>query len=913
MNGYAHRSQDSFDAGMPQALRPSPVPNEPAMRDPFSRSSSNSFGQENARLASMNPGRPQSSFLDLKDPVQVHLLTETALLDSKEFQILSQEEVDALKKRCQALNLRIEQTRSSLAIQSKYRDAAVSMSKLYSAGRPDGVRRSLLGNRTRADSDAAREAEAEREAIQKKCDDLASELRSLEKRAMEPQRKLLEHTAGILQLAYKKSKKPSTPVPKTPLVNGVPASPESMFSTSNGRNSLEHPGDFFVWDQGSLYQSFDQLDPYGVAAPRTTPLEIPLKSPSREASKQLTAENDKLRQENDQLRDQLESLSTELDSLRGERSNHYKLITDTETKLERLNNLLREQIVSADPARNNNYKAPPSGQLEPGDMIGSHLDYLENGLHAVKESFRGGPDVTERLHALNLQVQNVLLGVNSSHPSAPDSAADADQQVAYMQESLQAVEYELQRAADISNSSSAEKQKTEQSETVLIGLWEIIQSGYADIRKQKQDRRKARMEKGLEVDEEDMSEGEFDLDEQYSLPAFSTKVQWLYAQATSLREQKAVLKRQIKQQRELNSRSDSEKDQAMRDKIEELEQTQQMLEKAEREADLVRSELSQAIEDMNNMQKSRSEEAALIDEAQAALRERNQKIAAFEASSRDVQSQLAVAEANIEAITAQLQQANDDKEAAEKAAQDKQAEIDAKQKEIEDKQKELDAKNEELAEMTGMVTELKIEATLAKAELDGAYGTRKERAAEAAALHDSSETAKMLNRINALEKELKATAKDLTDVVQQSVEAEKKIGQLESELDRATAERARLRDQSERAGEELEARAREAAADVEERLGREIARLRRDKEQLQDELDSERLKSGQAPPLSPGGAMRTSYLTESYRSGLRSERRKHEEQLRAEQMARRKVEEELKALKRAQVAGKSTSLNPPPR
>ncbi|RYP65417.1 hypothetical protein DL769_006322 [Monosporascus sp. CRB-8-3] len=854
MNGYAHRSQDSFDAGMPQALRPSPVPNEPAMGDPFSRSSSNSFGQENTQLASMNPGRAQSSFVDLKDPVQVHLLTETALLDSREFQILSQEEVDALKKRCQALNQRIEQTRSSLAIQSKYRDAAISMSKLYSAARPDGVRRSLLGNRTRADSDAAREAEAEREAIQRKCDDLAFELRALEKRAMEPQRKLLEHTAGILQLAHKKSKKSSTPAPKTPLVNGVPASPESMFSTSNGRNSLEQPGDFFVWDQGSLYQSFDQLDPYGTAAPRTTPLEIPLKSPNREASKQLTAENDKLRQENDQLRDQLESLSSELDGLRGERSNHYKLITDTESKLERLNNLLREQIVSADPARDN-YKAPPSGQLEPGDMIGSHLDYLENGLHAVGESLLGGSGLAETLHALNLQVQNVLLGVNSSHPSAPDSAADADEQVAYMQESLQAVEYELQRAADMSNSSSAEKQKTEQSETVLMGLWEIIQSGYADIRKQKQDRRKARMEKGLEVDEEDMSDGEFDVDEQYSLPAFSTKVQWLYAQATSLREQKGVLKRQIKQQRELNSRSDSEKDQAIRDKIEELEQTQQRLAKAEREADIVRSELSQAIEDMNNMQKSRSEEAALIDEAQAALRERNQKIAAFEANSRDVQSRLAVAEANIEAITAQLQQANDDKEAAEKAAQDKQAEIDAKQKEIEDKQKELDAKNEELAEMTGMVTELKIEATLAKAELDGAYGTRKERAAEAAALHDSSETAKMLNRINALEKELKATAKDLTEVVQQSVEAEKKIGQLESELDRATAERARLRDQSERAGEELETRAREAAADVEERLGREIARLRRDKEQLQDELDSERLKSGHAPPL-PGSGPR---------------------------------------------------------
>ncbi len=681
--------------------------------------------------------------------------------------------MDALKKRCLALNQRIEQTRSNLAIQSKYRDAAISMTKLYSTGKPDGARRSLLGNRTRADSDAAREAEAEREATQKKCDDLTAELRSLEKRVMEPQRKLLEHTAGILQFAHRTSKRPNNPAPKVPIMNGVPSSPESMYTTSNGRNSLEPLDDFFIFDQGSLYQSFDQVDLYGTAVPRTHPLEIPAKSPNREQNRQLTEENEKLRQENEQFR-------LQIDELRGGGPVQYKLITDTEIKLERLNNQLREQIISADPVNNEDYRIPPSGQLEPGDMIGSHLDYLENGLYA--------------------------LGGGSGNSNAGDRETDA----------------------------------------VLTGLWEIIQSGYAKIRQQKLEQRNARMQKGMEVDDDDVSEGEsFDAEEPYSLSAFSDRVRWLYAQATGLQEQKGVLKRQIKQQRELNSRSDSEKDEAYRVKVQELEQTQQALIKAEEETEVIRSELSQALNDLDRMQQGRSEEAAIIDEAQAALRERGQRIATLEASLRDVQPRLAAADADVEALTAELQRANEAREAVEKT--------------MADKQKEADAQQVELAEMTSMVAELKMEATLAKAELDGAYGTRKERAAAAAALHNSAEGSRAQARIEALEKELKGTAKDLTDVVQQSLASETRIRELEAELDR---------------------RVREAATDAEDRLGAEVARLRRDREQLQDELDNERLKSGAAPPLSPGGAPRTSYLTDQYRTGLRAERRRYEEQLR---------------------------------
>ncbi|OTA65099.1 hypothetical protein K449DRAFT_420831 [Hypoxylon sp. EC38] len=893
MNGFASRSSNGFDSRAPPPLRPTIAPRGPALVESYRQDSLNDFERDKPRFNPMNPGRVQSSVLvDLKDPVQVHLLTETALLDSKEYEILSQEEVDDLKKQCQLLNQRIEQTRANLAIQSKYRDAAISMSKLYSPSKVDGKRRSLLGHRHSGSTDAAREAEHELSTIQKKCEELASELWSLEKRIMEPQRRLLEHTAGILQLTHKAANKSTSRPPRNPIVNGVPASPESMYTTSNGRESIsDFLEDGYTFDEASLYLSFDQSDRFNDRSKQNA-IEIPMKSPIRGQNKQLTEETERLREENRELRAQTESLLSEINELRGQGSNQWKLISDTEDKLENFNRQLREVVINADPARNGNYKAVPSGRLEPGDMIGSYLDYLENGLITIAQGQGGGNsmEVAEKIQAANAQIQDVLLAANINQPPPPDVDLGVDEQLGYLQDMLQVVEDELQRAANAANENSADRSKSEQSETVLMGLWDIIQSGYADIRQRKQERRKARMEKGLDPDE-DMSDGgeAFDLDEPYSLSAFSTKIQWLYTQATKLQEQKGVLKRQIKQQRELNSRSDSEKDQALQDKIEELEEARALLHQQEKETDNVRSQLAQAMEDFERSQMGRNEESAAMDEAREMLKERNAKIASLEASTRDIQARLATAEANVVAITAQLQEANEAKNAASKV--------------IEEKEKELKAKDEELQQMTGMVAELKMEATLAKAELDGAYGSRKERAAEVAALHNNSESAKMQSRVDSLEKELKATAQDLTDVVKQSLESEKKIGELEDELDRVKAERSRIKDEKDRMDEELEKRLQEATSHIEERLESEIARLRKEKEQIQDELDKERLGSARGP-LSPGGT-KTSYLTDSYRLGLRAERKKYEEQLRAEQMVRRKLEDELRSLKRAQGPGKS--------
>ena len=112
----------------------------------------------------------------------------------------------------------------------------------------------------------------------------------------------------------------------------------------------------------------------------------------------------------------------------------------------------------------------------------------------------------------------------------------------YLGDSLQTIQTQLLRAADLSSSASTSRQNSDQVETVLTGLWDIIQSGFAEIQQQKTTRRQNRANSGQTPDDDDMSGDEaVDVNETYSLQAFSAKVQWLYSQATRLREQKSVL------------------------------------------------------------------------------------------------------------------------------------------------------------------------------------------------------------------------------------------------------------------------------------------------------------------------------------------------------------------------------------
>jgi chromosome segregation ATPase len=817
----------------------------------------------------------------------VHLLTETALSDSKAYEILSQEEVDDLKKQISILTQRVQQARSNLKIQTKYRDAAISMSKLYSPGAQNGGRRkSLLGRRS-SGGESAREAEKERQSIERKCEELASELWTLEKRLIEPQRRLLEHTAGVLQLTHKAGKK-SAPGINGPALNGIPGSPESMYTFTQDRNSRDPADELFMDDP-----NFFPIDTS--VAKSAAPIEPPLKSPKREQNALLQEEAERLREdaarlreENSMLQSQTDALARELGTLRQQDNGNVQSITDTEQRLETLNKTIRNMIVKLDPTQNDTYQAPPSRPAQaskPGETLADQFTYLERGLMAVDET--RGNQASEglqdaeaaaaaasialsraelRLDSLNDQLRELLLGVDSGYPSPPETTGtELDEQFDYTERSIKKLEDELARAEEQSASSAIKKRDDDQSEAVLMGLWEIIQSGYADIRERKEQRRRTRLDQGLEPEDDDMSGDEaVDLTEQYSLAGFSTKVQWLYAQATQLKEQKSVLKRQIKQQRELNNKSDSAKDAELRAKQDEVQQVRELLGKSEQEATKAQQLLSQALQDVETATSSRAANESTAARAQEQLQERDAKIAALETESKSMQQKMQEVASKLAALENKTSTA--DEEFATLATKLAEAEKLAGEKKEEADKLAAAAKGreEEFESLNVTLIELKTELTICQAELDGAYGSRKQRAVEAAAVQSTAQVEGLKSDVERLKDELAATLKELEGITAETIGAEREKLDAESRLDDALAARASL---------EFE------ITSLRDQLDGEMRAARDKVAKLQEELDAERLKA-----VAPGGAARpgagASMLSEQFRATMKQERKKFQEDLR---------------------------------
>lgn len=748
---------------------------------------------------------PRSARVDLKDPIQIHLLTETALSDSKEYEILSQEEVDDLKKEAALLSQRVESTRSNLAIQSKYRDAAASMARL---GRGEGP-----------------DQERERIECERKCDELASTLLSLEKRLLVPHQKILEHTAAILQLTHKASRRKTSPQ-YGQVVNGIPGSPESLYTYSQSRNSLDQFGaagsDDAYFGDSALYQ----LDESERA--RKNAIEIPLKSPIREQN-QLRVELDRLREENADLRSQTDGLLT---------------------RLQRLSSSLRDTIVRFNPEGNRRYEDPPrlvsaSSDVKLADLLLNQVEYLESGLVAVQaeqDSAAGSTQIGERLEDVNLQLRELLM-VSDAHytPAVLPSDSDVPGQLAYLEESIRFVEAQL--------SGSGSTNTNDETDSVLENLWESLQRGFAEARQRQEERWRTRGDKGLaEQDEDGLTEDEtFDTTESYSLSSFAARVKWLNAQAMTLRDEKQVLKRQVKQQRDLNNKSDAAKDEELSRKQQELEQSRTLLSRAEQDAKDAQKLLSDTMTDLEEARKAVGAAGA----ARADVEQRNAKIADLEKNLKAAQTSLAAAESGSKGAEGKLAEINarvasltKEKKAADEAAQ-------KFEKELAAKTKQMKIKEDEVEQLNMTIAELKTEVTIAKAELDGAYGSRAERAAEMAAVKSSSEVLKLQNQVDRLKKELSATVEELEGVTKETIGSEKEKADVEAKLDEALAARSTLETELQKA---------------------------RDKTaKLQEELDAERLKIRSDAAARPGAG--ASMLSERFRATMREERKKFQEDL----------------------------------
>ncbi|KAJ5762312.1 uncharacterized protein N7511_005694 [Penicillium nucicola] len=451
---------------------------------------------DRSRYNPLNPSHPRSSaLLNANDPVTMYLLTETAIGDSVDYEVLSLEEVEELKKEKTLLSSRIQGTKRKLALETKLRDAAQSIGRLYSPPSPrssgeygaNGAThrrsRSIFG-RSGA-SEALDKSDSELAASQRKCEELAQELWKLETRAQKIDQRLLEHTAGVLQMTHKGLKKG----PKNP----APAGPESMYDAHD-------------FDDRSLYRTTEHLDSFGVHGRIET---------SAAAAWNIEA------------------------------------MQATERRLEDLSERIHDMMIQSNPGE---FIDPPpqpatnGGPVNPTATVDAHLAYIQNGMN------------------------NIVLHTGTEVPAPTVVNEVAPEAESAWKTKLTEINNRVQTIVD------------------RFGL----------------------TRSPTLPPPPDANHGD-GLEEQLSY--LQTGVDGLESRVDGVLEQKSILTTQIQQQRELNSKSDAERDAHIGDLTEQLTHVRRDLEVSERESNANREELASVTEQLDAMRHSGSSH----EEAKAAL------------------------------------------------------------------------------------------------------------------------------------------------------------------------------------------------------------------------------------------------------------------------------------------------------
>ncbi|KAI6034595.1 Up-regulated during septation-domain-containing protein [Pisolithus microcarpus] len=141
------------------------------------------------------PGRKRTSeHVDIRDELLMSLLTSEAIVDSRDCEILGAEEVEELKEEYQVLKIRLAATEKKLNLDTKMRDAALSLSRI---------------NTTHMNS--SKKTDEQLEAAERKVTATQKEYWHVSERTREVRRRLLEHCAGVLGYTVQKMEKAVNP------------------------------------------------------------------------------------------------------------------------------------------------------------------------------------------------------------------------------------------------------------------------------------------------------------------------------------------------------------------------------------------------------------------------------------------------------------------------------------------------------------------------------------------------------------------------------------------------------------------------------------------------------------------------------------------------------------------------------
>ncbi|KAG9559085.1 hypothetical protein KCU79_g8500, partial [Aureobasidium melanogenum] len=462
-------------------------------------------------------------------------------------------------------------------------------------------------------------------------------------------------------------------------------------------------------------------------------------------------------------------------------------------------------------------------------------------------------------------------------------------QISYLEENITNVDHMLQHSASLEDSHQAmtreldeahtkantHAEKSAQHEAVMLGLWGIVSS-----------KESAAANRDVDSDDEEL---ERTTSEPFSTEAFTSKVERLFSRHNDLETQTAILKRQIEQQRELAGKSTSE-DAARASEIEDLkEREQEALEEVEAHSKRI-EQLEDQIVELENKICEHQDEA---------------RIAAIEAQHKESDHQ-----DRLEELNGSLNQAKVARETAEA---------------------NLAMKAEEMDDLEAEIIRLTTELAMAKAELDGAYGSRSERANQVTSHPEFQELEQKSKSMSA---ELEQLRRDKGQHESQMAEmlglhqnAESRAKSLEGEIiTLREIQAAGTRDDGRMRA--LEKELAEMATDYQE-LTRETVEMEKEREKLEGVIDSLRDKMdalevqlsdekvrwlgvrspGGTPDL--GGTRETTstmVLRNEFKKMMRETRAEGVKLLRAEQEQRRQIESQLRSLRRERNGGVSPRL-----
>lgn len=786
----------------------------------------------------------QSPNLNTNDPVAMHLLMETAMVDSKAFEILSFEEVEELKRERASLQNRIEATRRKLALETKLRDAAQSLNRLYSPkgkresdetmtdgspGSPKKTRRSLVGSRP-SSSDVLSGTDDEFAASNRRCDELAQELSAMEKRSEDLATRILEHTAGILQLTHKGLK-------KNVRGEALPRSPESM--TSGNRRSMAHFDGLGDFDDRSLYKSPDYFADYGG----------------------------------------------------GNRKAELEMLEKTEKQLDDVNNRLRGMVLQADP--NQQIDPPPHKSnaetvQQSGAQIQAGLEYLVQALESmeaaqartIQDAQRSVYDSEDQMEDINLRLHDMLQRTNHVTQSpvaiAPDSRGKSlqsqlsfsnmvlerlGQRVEHLVEQKEILSRQVQQQRELNSKSDAQRdaqimeltnelsdakrqhalqeKEAESASNQIHLLMEQLDSSrqesvLVDQKRQSEDKKVVQAEKAARKRAEDsLNQLKRTMQaEKESRKKLEESLTQLKGTLQTERESKKQVEESLTQsKRMLQTEKESKKQ--VENSLAQLKGTLQAEKDSRKRADDAVTKLQGTIQAEKEARRRAEESLAKVQgtlqAGSDAQRQNNDKISELQASvqaERDGRGRADERLAQLQGLLQQeknarrhaddtLTQIQETLQAEKEAGRSLEAQLaevqgDLDEAKIDKAQAEAEVEKcrKEVGELESSVVRLQTDLTVVRAELDGAYGTRAQRAADVTMnpavqkeiddLNDKNTSLRneinylktqgsgdreLKEQVDMLQKELKETIEDYELMTKASIEFEKDREQLERSVD----------------------------------------------------------------------------------------------------------------------------------